>query len=234
MGKVLDRGARRRAEGDRGRRVRLFDPLPDAGRHLHERVGWAMTRCPTAKPTRGVRRPLPHYNFPAMIPMGWMIPFAITTGNTFVLKAASMVPQTAMRMLELLIEAGLPKGVVNLVHLQPGWRPKTLMNESPSSRGSVSSARRTVGIARVQDCRGRRQTRAMRSPRPRTTRWCLKDCVLERAVRGIINSTYGCAAQRCMALPVVCVAKNTIADDFVAVLTKFARELQRRSRPTLK
>ena len=55
------------------------------------------------------------YNFPAMIPMGWMLPFCITTGNTFVLKAASMVPQTSMRMLELLIEAGLPKGVVNLV-----------------------------------------------------------------------------------------------------------------------
>ena len=47
------------------------------------------------------------YNFPAMIPMGWMLPFAITTGNTFVLKAASMVPQTSMRMMELLIEAGL-------------------------------------------------------------------------------------------------------------------------------
>ena len=55
------------------------------------------------------------YNFPAMIPMGWMLPFCITTGNTFILKAASMVPQTSMRMLELLIEAGLPKGVVNLV-----------------------------------------------------------------------------------------------------------------------
>ena len=55
------------------------------------------------------------FNFPAMIPMGWMLPFCITTGNTFVLKAASMVPQTSSRMLELLIEAGLPKGVVNLV-----------------------------------------------------------------------------------------------------------------------
>src|SRR3990170_5505522 len=55
------------------------------------------------------------FNFPAMIPFGWMIPFAITTGNTFVLKAASMVPQSAMRMLELLQQAGLPAGVVNLV-----------------------------------------------------------------------------------------------------------------------
>lgn len=46
------------------------------------------------------------WNFPAMIPMGWMMPLAVTTGNTFVLKADSYVPQTAMRMAELLEEAG--------------------------------------------------------------------------------------------------------------------------------
>ena len=56
----------------------------------------------------------------------------------------------------------------------------------------------------------------------------LKDCVLERTVRGIINSTYGCAGQRCMALPVVCV-QESIADKFVALLTKFAQELRDRA-----
>ena len=55
------------------------------------------------------------YNFPAMIPFGWFIPSCIVSGNCMVLKAATMVPQTGMRLLELLIEAGLPKGVVNLV-----------------------------------------------------------------------------------------------------------------------
>jgi malonate-semialdehyde dehydrogenase (acetylating)/methylmalonate-semialdehyde dehydrogenase len=55
------------------------------------------------------------FNFPAMIPWGWMIPFCISCGNTFVLKAASLTPMTSMRILELAIEAGLPKGVVNLV-----------------------------------------------------------------------------------------------------------------------
>ncbi len=55
------------------------------------------------------------FNFPAMIPFGWMIPLCITTGNTFVLKAASQTPMTAIRMLELLHEVGLPAGVVNLV-----------------------------------------------------------------------------------------------------------------------
>ena len=56
------------------------------------------------------------FNFPAMIPWGWMVPLAIATGNTVVLKAASYTPLTSMRMLELFYEeAGFPKGVVNLV-----------------------------------------------------------------------------------------------------------------------
>ena len=50
------------------------------------------------------------WNFPSMIPMGWMAPLCIATGNTFVLKAASFVPQAAMRIAELWVEAGLPPG----------------------------------------------------------------------------------------------------------------------------
>lgn len=56
------------------------------------------------------------FNFPAMIPWGWMVPLAIATGNTVVLKAASYTPLTSMRILELFYEeAGFPKGIVNLV-----------------------------------------------------------------------------------------------------------------------
>lgn len=56
------------------------------------------------------------FNFPAMIPWGWMVPLAVVTGNTMVLKAASYTPLTSMRILELFYkEAGFPKGVVNLV-----------------------------------------------------------------------------------------------------------------------
>jgi malonate-semialdehyde dehydrogenase (acetylating)/methylmalonate-semialdehyde dehydrogenase len=55
------------------------------------------------------------WNFPAMIPMGWMAPLCIATGSTMVLKAASFVPQSSMRIMELWAEAGLPPGVLNLV-----------------------------------------------------------------------------------------------------------------------
>ena len=55
------------------------------------------------------------WNFPAMIPFGWMVPLCIATGNAMVLKASSTTPMTALRMVELLHDAGLPDGVVNVV-----------------------------------------------------------------------------------------------------------------------
>lgn len=63
----------------------------------------------------GVFAGIAPFNFPAMIPMGWMMPMCIATGNTLVLKAASMTPMTSLRLAELLHEAGLPNGVVNVV-----------------------------------------------------------------------------------------------------------------------
>ena len=57
----------------------------------------------------GVFAGIAPYNFPAMIPFGWMIPMCIATGNTMVLKAASLVPQTGLRLLGLLIDGGCPR-----------------------------------------------------------------------------------------------------------------------------
>ncbi|HZJ39782.1 MAG TPA: aldehyde dehydrogenase family protein, partial [Demequina sp.] len=61
----------------------------------------------------GVFAGIAPFNFPSMIPFGWMVPLCIATGNTMVIKAPSMVPTSSMRLLELLYEAGLPNGVVN-------------------------------------------------------------------------------------------------------------------------
>ena len=63
----------------------------------------------------GVFAGIAPFNFPAMIPFGWMLPLCIATGNTFVLKAANPVPLTSHMLLDMLYEAGLPKGVVNMV-----------------------------------------------------------------------------------------------------------------------
>src|SRR5437879_7078984 len=55
------------------------------------------------------------FNFPLMVPL-WMFPLSIACGNTFVLKPSDKVPRTAVRLVELATEAGLPPGVLNLVH----------------------------------------------------------------------------------------------------------------------
>ncbi|CAI9408310.1 Malonate-semialdehyde dehydrogenase [Pleomorphomonas sp. T1.2MG-36] len=170
----------------------------------------------------GVFAAIAPYNFPAMIPMGWMIPFAITTGNTVVLKAASMVPQTASRMLELLIEAGLPKGVVNLVTCSRVEADSLLVNPAIKGVAFVGSTSVGLHIYKTAAANGKR-VQALTEAKNHAL--VLEDCVLERTVRGIINSTYGCAGQRCMALPVVCV-QESIADEFVAMFKKLAQELK--------
>lgn len=170
----------------------------------------------------GVFAAIAPYNFPAMIPMGWMIPFAITTGNTVVLKAASMVPQTASRMLELLIEAGLPKGVVNLVTCSRVEADSLLVNPAIKGVAFVGSTSVGLHIYKTAAANGKR-VQALTEAKNHAL--VLEDCVLERTVRGIINSTYGCAGQRCMALPVVCV-QESIADEFVALFKKLAKELK--------
>ncbi len=162
------------------------------------------------------------YNFPAMIPMGWMLPFCITTGNTFVLKAASMVPQTSIRMLELLIEAGLPKGVVNLVTCSRVEADSLLTNPKVKGVTFVGSTSVGLHIYKTAASAGKRVQALCEA---KNHALVMEDAVLERTVAGIINSTYGCAGQRCMALPVICV-QESIADKFVALLKKKAMELK--------
>ena len=174
----------------------------------------------------GVFAGIAPFNFPAMIPMGWMVPFAITTGNTVVLKAASMVPQTASRMLELLIEAGLPKGVVNLVTCSRVEADSLLVN--PAVKGVCFVGSTSVGKHIYQTAAGAGK-RVQALTEAKNHALVLEDCVLERTVRGIVNSTYGCAGQRCMALPAVCV-QESIADEFVAMLRTFAQRAEGRRR----
>ncbi len=162
------------------------------------------------------------YNFPGMIPFGWMLPLCITTGNTFVLKAASLVPQTAMRMLELLIEAGLPPGVVNLVTCSR--REAELLLSHPDVKGISYVGSTTVGrhVYATAAANGKRVQALCEA---KNHGLVLKDAILDVTARRIINSSFGCAGQRCMALPAVCV-EEAVADELVAYVDKFARELR--------
>ncbi|MHB1131789.1 MAG: CoA-acylating methylmalonate-semialdehyde dehydrogenase [Chloroflexota bacterium] len=168
----------------------------------------------------GVFAGIAPFNFPAMIPFGWFIPLAVATGNTYVLKAASFVPLSAMRLTELIYEAGLPRGVLNVI--TAGRQEAELLLSEPEIKGvtfvgSTSTGKHVYSVAAAHGKRVQSQTEA------KNHGIVLKDASLERAARGIINSTFGCAGMRCMALPVICV-ENAVADQFIDYLVQFAKE----------
>lgn len=163
------------------------------------------------------------FNFPAMIPWGWMVPLAIATGNTVVLKAASYTPLTAMRIMELFYTEGkFPKGVVNLVTCSR--KESELFLTDPRVKavtfvGSTEIGKHIYSVAAAHGKRVQAQCEA------KNHALVLEDCDLESAVNAIINSTYGCAGMRCMALPVV-VVQDSIADRFVELLKTKAQALK--------
>lgn len=160
------------------------------------------------------------FNFPAMIPFGWMIPLCITTGNTFVLKAASLTPLTAFRMLELLIQAGLPKGVVNLITCSRNEAELLLTHPDVNGVTFVGSTSTGKHVYATAAAHGKRVQALCEA---KNHALLLKDADLLNAAKAVINSTFGCAGQRCMALPVVCVEEE-VADEFVSLLVKLAKE----------
>ncbi len=163
------------------------------------------------------------FNFPAMIPWGWMVPLAIATGNTVVLKAASFTPLTSMRILELFYEeAGFPKGVVNLVTCSRVESEIFLTDpriKAVTFVGSTDVGKHIYSVAAAHGKRVQAQCEA------KNHALVLEDCDLESTVNAIINSTYGCAGMRCMALPVV-VVQESIADKFVALLKEKAMAMK--------
>lgn len=162
------------------------------------------------------------YNFPAMIPFGWFIPLAIAAGNTVVLKSASLVPMTSMRLLELLIEAGLPKGVVNLITCSRNELTDLLSH--PDIRGISFVGSTSVGL-KIYSAGAASGKRVQALTEAKNHALVLRDAPLDWTAKRIINSAFGCAGQRCMALPAV-VVEECIADEFVALLKKYAQTLK--------
>jgi malonate-semialdehyde dehydrogenase (acetylating) / methylmalonate-semialdehyde dehydrogenase len=143
----------------------------------------------------GVCAGITPFNFPAMVPL-WMFPIALACGNTFVLKPSEKVPLTAVRLVELLAEAGLPAGVLNLVHggreavdallTHPGVRAVSFVGSTPVARHVYQTA--TAHGKRVQAAGGAKNTMVV-----------LPDADADAAVASMMSSAFGCAGERCMA-----------------------------------
>ena len=144
----------------------------------------------------GVTAAITPFNFPAMIPL-WFLPYAIACGNTFVLKPSERVPLTARRLIELLHETGIPKGVVNMVVggksavdalLQhPDVRAISFVGSTPVAKYVYAEA--SAHGKRVQ-CQGGARNVVVIMP----------DADLEMAAKIVSDSAFGCAGQRCLAV----------------------------------
>jgi malonate-semialdehyde dehydrogenase (acetylating)/methylmalonate-semialdehyde dehydrogenase len=162
------------------------------------------------------------FNFPAMIPMGWMLPLCIATGNTIILKLSDLTPMTAIRMMELLDEAGLPKGVANIITCNK--EEASILLEHPDVKGVTFVGSTAVG-RQIYKTAAENGKRVQALCQAKNHALILEDAPLERTARGIVNASYGCAGERCMALPVI-VVQETIADKLVDYIKKFALELK--------
>jgi malonate-semialdehyde dehydrogenase (acetylating)/methylmalonate-semialdehyde dehydrogenase len=151
--------------------------------------------CDSIRQPLGVCAGISPFNFPAMVPM-WMFPTALACGNTFVMKPSEKVPLTAIRLAELLVAAGLPPGVFNLIHggrecvdallKHPDIRAISFVGSTPIAKYIFETG--TQHGKRVQAAGGAKNFVLI-----------MPDAEVEGSSTGILEAAFGCAGERCMA-----------------------------------
>ena len=157
------------------------------------------------------------YNFPNMVPL-WMFPIAIACGNTFVLKPSEKVPLSAVRLAELLIEAGLPEGVFNLVHGDKVVVDALITHPDVAAVSFVGSTSIAKYVYETGCAHGKRVQAAGGA---KNHLIIMPDADLDQSVKALAASAYGCAGQRCMAGSVA-LAVGSVGDALVENLVDYA------------
>lgn len=159
----------------------------------------------------GVVTAITPFNFPGMIPL-WFLPYAVATGNTFILKPSEKVPMTTAKLFELIEEAGFPKGVIQLVNGgketvnalldHPLIKAVSFVGSTPVAKYIYSHA--TANGKRAQ-CQGGAKNPVIIMP----------DADMDTATKIMADSAFGCAGQRCLAASVAITvgdAKSTFTE----------------------
>ncbi|EJS76863.1 CoA-acylating methylmalonate-semialdehyde dehydrogenase [Bacillus cereus] len=168
----------------------------------------------------GVIAGITPFNFPMMVPC-WMFPLAIACGNTFVLKPSERTPLLANRIAELFKEAGLPDGVLNIVHGAHDVVNGILDNEDVKAVSFVGSQPVAEYIYKTAAANGKR-VQALAGAKNHSI--VLKDADLSSAVKEITSAAFGSAGERCMAAAVV-VVEEGVADELVSRLLQEANAI---------
>lgn len=170
----------------------------------------------------GVVAGITPFNFPAMVPL-WMFPIALACGNTFVLKPPALDPSAAVRMAELLTEAGLPDGVFNVVHSSNEDAEQLYKDPRIAAVSFVGSSGVAEHIYKTASAHGKR-VQAFGAAKNHAI--VMPDADLDATVNAIMGGAFGSAGERCMALPVVVAVGDDTADKLIARLTPLVNALR--------
>jgi malonate-semialdehyde dehydrogenase (acetylating)/methylmalonate-semialdehyde dehydrogenase len=155
------------------------------------------------------------FNFPAMVPL-WFFPVAIAAGNTVVLKPSEKDPSAAIWIANLLKEAGLPDGVVNVVHGDKESVDALLTHPDVKAISFVGS----TPIAKyIYETAAKHGKRVQALGGAKNHMLVLPDADLDLVADSAVNAGFGSAGERCMAISVV-VAVEPVADDLIAKITE--------------
>ena len=147
----------------------------------------------------GVCAGITPFNFPAMIPL-WMFPMAIACGNTFVLKPSEQDPLSTLMLVELALEAGVPAGVLNVVH---GGKDVVDALCTHKDIKAVSFVGSTAVGTHVYDLAGKHGKRVQSMMGAKNHAVVLPDANREQTLNALVGAGFGAAGQRCMATSVV-------------------------------
>jgi malonate-semialdehyde dehydrogenase (acetylating)/methylmalonate-semialdehyde dehydrogenase len=161
------------------------------------------------------------FNFPSMVPL-WFLPTAVATGNTFIVKPSPIAPVSAVRLFEVIDDAGFPDGVVNLVHGDID-AANTLL-DSPATKGVSFVGSTRVGKM-VYERAAANGKRAQVQAGAKNFLLVMPDADLERTASALMTSCYGCAGERCLAGAVV-LATEEIHKPLVKLLVEKAKMIR--------
>ncbi len=185
-----------------------------------ENVGTQVDTHTVRQPV-GVCAGITPFNFPVMVPL-WMFPVALACGNTFILKPSEKVPSASVRMAELFKEAGLPDGVLNVVHGDKQVVDALLSHEGISAVSFVGST--PIAKYIYESCaRTGKRVQALGGAKNHAV--VLPDADLEFAADALIGAGYGSAGERCMAISAI-VAVGSAGDKLVSLLKRKAQALK--------
>ncbi|MBA2430858.1 MAG: CoA-acylating methylmalonate-semialdehyde dehydrogenase [Chthoniobacterales bacterium] len=177
--------------------------------------------CEAIRQPLGVCVGITPFNFPAMVPL-WMYPVAIVCGNTFVLKPSEKVPLTAIKIARLLEQAGLPKGVFNIVH--GGRECVDALLTHPKVR-AISFVGSTPIAKYIYETGTSRNKRVQANGGAKNFVFLMPDADVENSTRGVVEGAFGCAGERCMASSTAVVI-GAAATEVLPALVNAARAIK--------